>query len=286
MFAVLIPVGPDARDVSRLAALVDELRRHEDPPSIRLLLVDDAPETRDLAVDWPDYHVLRTPLWSGRRPDLMSAHVAGALEGLRAARGLDFAVKLDTDAAVIRPFSAAIARVFEDRRLGVVGSYDVKSDGSVRDWSGWKRLVERADRPVTLARVGRSIQIWRHTRSDREAVRRVRAAAFRFAPPGAHCLGGAYAVSAALIEAVSTDWHPWVRTRLGEDVVVGLLCSAAGLNMKSLTGFGEPFALSWRGLPAPPSAIAWRGHSIVHSVKCDDEQAEEELRALLQELTA
>jgi hypothetical protein len=52
--------------------------------------------------------------------------------------------------------------------------------------------------------------------------------------------------------------------------------------MKSMTAPGEPFALSWKGLPAEPEQIAASGHSIVHSVKCPDDEREQGLRGSLQ----
>jgi hypothetical protein len=284
VFAVFIPVGPDPRDVTRLAAIVRELRRHEQAQEALLLVVDDAPEPRMLSPDWPAVEVVRNPVhWNDRR-DLMSSYVGGTLEALRVARGLEFAVKLDTDVAIIGSFSEAIRRAFEDPLLGIVGSYDRTSNGGLRDWSHWKRIIDSADRPLTLSRASGKIQVWYRDRAQRETVRHIREAAFRFAPPGAHCLGGAYAVSPSFLGSVSLDWRPWIRTRLSEDVVVGLLSSAAGLSMKSLTARGEPFALAWRGLPGPPSKIVDRGHSIVPSVKCADERAESELRGALQSL--
>ena len=117
-----------------------------------------------------------------------------------------------------------------------------------------------------------------------QLVRRIRAEAYRVALPGAHCLGGAYAVSAAFLTAVPLAWRPWVGTALGEDVVVGLLASSAGLRMRSLTAPGEPFALAWRGLPAPPAELVAAGHSIVHSIKRPGEDDERALRHELQSL--
>ena len=99
---------------------------------------------------------------------------------------------------------------------------------------------------------------------------------------GAHCLGGAYAVSPAL--AGRRDllrWEPWFRSGLGEDVVMGVLCAAAGLRMRSLTAVGEPFGLAHIGLPGSPEWLLARGHSIVHAVKDPDPIAEARLRARL-----
>ena len=283
MFAVLVPIGPDARDVTRLHALADELSRHEDPAEIRLVIVDDAPAPRALDLGWPTQVTVRTPLWRERRaPDPLSAHVAGTLEGLTRARGLEFAVKLDTDAAVIGSFSRRIRASFADPQLGVVGSYDRTSTGATRDWSSWRRTIDRATLPMVVNR-SRGLALPRYrSRRHRHAVREIRDVAFRFAPPGAHCLGGAYAVSDRFLRLSALDWHPWLGTHLGEDVVVGLLCSHAQLRMRSLTGVDEPFALSWRGLPASPAELVDHGHSIVHSVKRDEPDDERRLRAALQ----
>ena len=280
---MLVPVGPDPRDVIRLHALAAELTRHERPTEIRLVIVDDAPAPRAFGVDWPDHVVVRTALWSQRRaPDVLSAHVAGTLQGLAQARGLEFAVKLDTDAAVIGPFATDLRAAFANPELGVVGSYDRMSTGAIRDWTGWPRVIDRATLPFVVARKGGRRGIWRRTRRDRRVVRRIRDAAYRFAPPGAHCLGGAYAVSGRFLDRAALDWRPWIRTHLGEDVVVGLLSSQAGLAMRSLTGAGEPFAVAWRGLPADPTEIVAAGHSIVHSVKRADWHEEQSLREALQ----
>jgi hypothetical protein len=48
--------------------------------------------------------------------------------------------------------------------------------------------------------------------------------------------------------------------------------------MTSLTSSDEPFALTWRGLPAAPAELVAAGHSIVPSVKCDDPHDEIRLR--------
>jgi hypothetical protein len=284
VFGVVIPVGPDEREPARLQALVGELGRHEQRSEVHLIVIDDGPSGRELEVQWPSLDVVRTELRRARRPDLLSAHVAGTLEALEGARGLEFVLKLDTDAAVIRPFAASIRGAFAEPDLGVVGSYDRMSSGAVRDWTIWKGRIDAAGRRWTARRVGRGVRLYRHRRHDRELVARTRAAAYRFAPPGAHCLGGAYAVSSSFLNAAPLGWRPWVGTGLGEDVVVGLLASAAGLRMRSLTGPGEPFALAWRGLPAPPPELAAQGHSIVHSVKRPSQDEERALRHELQSL--
>ncbi len=282
MYAALVPVGPDEAEVGRLHELLAELRRHERADEIELVLVDDAPSARDFGLDWPSLTTVRTPLWAESRPDTLSAHVAGTLEGLARVRDAEFVVKLDTDAAVIAPFSAALRRVFEDPEVGVVGSYDRMAGGGQRDWSMWQRPIDRATRPISLVAGPSGPRLRRRSREHRRTVAETRRAAYAVAPPGAHCLGGAYAASHSFLQGASLDWRPWIHTDLGEDVVIGLLCSHAGLRMKSLTAPGEPFALAWKGLPASPEALVADGHSIVHSVRCADLQQEQALRRQLQ----
>jgi hypothetical protein len=289
MIGVVVPIGPSDREVRRARAVLTELALHERKNDIMLVLVDDAPQPRDLSPDWPGAHVIRTAIAEAGGGDPFSAMVAGTIDGLRTCRdhGATLAVKLDTDAAVIGPFSEHLRRTFDnDPGLGVVGSYDVTSTGGIREFGHWPRLLRLATMPITVTRgLSGAPQLAYKRRTDRATVRRLRTAALSTAPPGAHCMGGAYAVSDSFLHRAELNWSPWVRTHLGEDVVVGVLCSAAGLKMKSLTGPSEPFGLAWQGLPAAPAELRARGHSIVHSVKMPTEAEERILRDQLAGVT-
>jgi hypothetical protein len=288
VFAVLLPVGPSARDLERLDDGIESLRAVEPEREVQLLLVDDAPVPRDLATRarWPGARVLRTGLWEGRRPpDAYSAMVAGTLAGLRAAAEYqpEFVLKLDTDALTVAPFADQIRAAFvADPSIGVVGSYDRTCTGGARDWSMWEPALAHLWRPITLlpsaGRPGRR-PVWRRSEARRSSKRLLQAARSHGYVSGAHCLGGAYAVSPALLHRTDLfDPQPWVHTGLGEDVVVGLLCHAAGLRPRGLVGAGEVFGLTHVGLPAEPSALIGRGHSIVHAVKDPDPMVEAQLR--------
>ena len=286
MFGVIIPVGPGDREIARLHQLLAELSTYEDRQDAFLAIADDDRAPRSIEVDWPAVQVFRTEARQrGGVLDPYGAMVASTIEGLRICRErrVDMVLKLDTDAAVIGPFAAKIRTAFrDDPTLGVVGSYDVTSAGGSRDWSVWASRLRRADLPLHLVRAphGRASLRFK-SRADRNAVRRLLAAARQHAPEGAHCLGGAYAVSRALLDSAELDSGPWLDTGLSEDVVVGVLCSAAGLGMCSLVGRDQPFALAWRGLPASPAELARGGHSLVHSVKAETLEAEGEIRAAL-----
>ncbi len=286
MFGVIIPVGPGDREIARLHHLLAELAEHEDIRGVVLVIADDDPTPRQIHVDWPNVEVFRTQARQrGGVLDAYGAMVATTLDGLRICRerGVDMAVKLDTDAAVISSFSASIRAAFrQSPTLGVVGSYDLTSSGGRRDWTVWVSRLRRAHLPVRLVRApGGRISVRYKGRRDRDAVRSLVAAARRHAPEGAHCLGGAYAVSSAFLEHAELDSGRWLGTGLSEDVVVGILCSAVGLRMRSLVGRGEPFALAWRGLPASPAEIASEGHSLVHSVKANTLADERAIRGAL-----
>ncbi len=288
VFAVLLPVGPSARDLGRLDDAIEALRAVEPVSDIELLLVDDSPEPRDLIsrLRWPGARVLRTGLWDGpRRPDAHSAMVAGTLEGLRlaAARNPDFVLKLDTDALTIAPFADAIrAALAADPAIGVVGSYDRTCTGGVRDWSVWGPGLAHLGRRVTFTpsdrRLGRR-PAWR-SRAARRGSQRLLHKAHRYGyVTGAHCLGGAYAVSPSLLARTDLfDPRPWLSTGLAEDVVVGLLCHAAGLRARGLVDKGQPFGIAHVGLPASPSVLIGQGHSIVHAVKDPDPVVEAQIR--------
>ena len=283
-FSVIVPVGPTDGDLVGLEDILWSVLAHAGPHEPHVVLVDDAPAPRGLQRFWPTAEIIRTPAWEDRRPDPLTAHVTGTILALGRARGR-FALKLDTDALVIAPFFDQIAVAFDaDPTLGVVGAYDRSPDGGVRDWSMWPRQIRRTTWPFKLpprtARARRRLHY--RPQAERAYARAAIAAACRNPTYrlGAHCLGGAYAVSERLLQrAGSWDWRPWAQAGLGEDVVVGLLCAAAGLRMQGMVAAGEPFGVKWSGLAAAPAELVERGYSIVHSVKSGEHGSESELRA-------
>jgi hypothetical protein len=284
MFSVIIPVGPADAELDRLDDLLDSVRAHTGGEEVRIVLIDDAPRPRKLEHYWSHSTIVRTALWDAGVPDRLSAMTAGTIEALKRADG-DFALKLDTDALVIGDFTSALRSVFRaDSTVGVVGAFERSPDGGQRDWSMWPALIRRATWPIRpLPRAGgRLPRASYRGRQDRAIARNViRAASSNPAYTlGAHCLGGAYAVSSSLLRhAPGWDWMPWVYSHLGEDVTLGLLCAASGLRMCGMVDQGQPFGVSWKALPADPRSLMERGHSVVHSVKDGPYGSEAELRA-------
>lgn len=290
MFTVLIPVGPSGTDLSRLEDVLNSLRRHERPREIQLILVDDAPAPRHLkkvcGAGWGSLEIIQTPVWKTGRPDPYSAMTAGTICGLRAASPhTEFVLKLDTDALVIGRFSGQLKAAFAaDHTLGILGSYDQTCTGSLRDWSVWIPALRSATRRLSLRPLSLSLRPGRRIAAARRVLAAARAN--RQYELGAHCLGGAYAVAPALTRRGDLlHWDPWIGSGLGEDVVMGILCAAAGLRMQSMTAVGEPFGLAYLGLPGPPEWIVARGHSIVHAVKDPDAGVEADIRQRLQKAT-
>lgn len=297
MYAVLIPVGPKAVEVDRLLDTVESLRAHEDPDEIHLILVDDAPQPRpELArLDWPTPPVVvRTPLWEGPRPPYFkSALVAGATEGLLAAAALrpEFCLKMDTDALVIAPFADKVRAAFAaDPTVGMVGSYDRRCTGDRRDWEHKGRVIASAPQRFTVWRRSTRFNVptgvWFKRKPLRDRARALtRQAQANGYELGAHCLGGAYAVSAAFLERTDLlDFRPWIHTwDCGEDVTVSLLVFAAGYRLRGMVDRDEPFGLAFQGLPADPQWLVDHGSSLIHSLKDHQGSNEQELREWFRE---
>jgi hypothetical protein len=277
-------VGPGDDEIDRLGDLLRSVRDHSRGENPCIVLVDDAPRARNLRRICPEATVLRTPVWQGRVPDPLTAMTTGTIEAMQRASG-DFALKLDTDALVIGRFADAIRAAFAaDPILGVVGAYERSPDGGRRDWSMWPTVIRRTTWPLKLPpqRPGQRRHVLLRPRSERVVARRVIQSAVQNPnyQLGAHCLGGAYAVSSRLLaHAPQWDWRTWAQAGLGEDIVIGLLCASAGLRMRGLVECGDPFGVAWKGLPASPAELMDRRYAIVHSLKSGEQGTEEELRA-------
>jgi hypothetical protein len=100
---------------------------------------------------------------------------------------------------------------------------------------------------------------------------------------GHHCQGGAYAMSAALLQRLSDarlldDPLLWTGLPFGEDRVMALCAAAVELRVEDFSDFGEPFAVQASGLPYAPQDLVARGHSVTHSVRNDGHYSEADIR--------
>jgi hypothetical protein len=275
--AVLVPVGPALIEVARARDTVASVRCYA--PQAEVVIVDDAAEPRS------ELRALGTVVRSRVRhghEHAYDAMTAGTLAGLRYAQGVDMLVKLDTDALVIAPF---VDRLVGELRAGVglLGRHDRTPAGEPRDFSVWKKSLSRATRWLTIERGrGRRPRLrrtGRHVIGARRTIAR-RAQQHGYVA-GEHCLGGSYAVAGELIAALAAngwldDELVWVSSELSEDVVLGLLCRAAGWRLANSDVFGVRYV----GLPADPRELTGEGFAIVHSVKNHPAWPEEDVRAL------
>jgi hypothetical protein len=100
---------------------------------------------------------------------------------------------------------------------------------------------------------------------------------------GASCIGGGYALSREALQIMGhagllNDPRLFLNRFLTEDVVVGLLASAAGMKLADFNLPGEPFGVVWQGLAATPPELIRDGYAIIHSIKDFEEIREDEVR--------
>ena len=245
-----------------------------------VIAVDDC--TRDHVDDElrrlrPDVTVLRNERPHGGRSGL---YVTLASACKAALDGLSFRVllKMDTDALMVgRGLVTQAIRAFEEYpRAGILGSYHVRADGERRDWTKWKMAFWYESFPLR--------PLWGRTPLWRDPIRLARRRPYDL---GENVLGGAYVVRRDCLEAMRSAglldyrYEAVLReSRMGEDVIMSLMCKAAGYD---LLDFGTPehsMALALAELPLPKEEIVRQGKTIVHSVKRGrDGESQEELRA-------
>lgn len=297
---VAIPVGPSPVELVRLEDVLASLEAHV-PGLDVVVLIDDGDEPRDLAaltgVDGSRLVVLRPPRQPGHehRDDRMSTATLTFLRWLADSDRVDYVVQLDTDALAIGDFRPSIEAAIERRpEVAVWGAHRENVEGGEpRDFSMFRLALVLAQLPVR-ARVGvngsrRKLAVEQALvgplAPGRKFVRSALSAARSNGyETGEHCLGGAYAITAdAARELREQGWldDPLAvhGTRLADDVLLGLLVRAAGLELGSLVGPGQAFAIKFQGLLAEPEELIARGHAIVHSVKNHEGRCEADLRS-------
>src|SRR5689334_3507393 len=293
-FAVVVLVGPADDEQYRVLDLLRSLSKYE-PSVSRVVLVDDSLREREFAQDIGEIlkiECIRNPR-RGRGGNLTGGLCAGMIAGLKyIASSLqpecEFIVKLDTDALVVAPFAAKLARLFrENSLLGLAGAHRFTPNGDPRDFSCWSEIVRDLGRiwianGKRLRRAGRllPIALWGRAARRRHWVRRALAQNY---VAGENVLGGSYAISAAAVRtllAASALDDPllWVDTELGEDVLVSLLVKAVGMELVDFCSDGDAFGVRYKGLPDEPARLTARGFSIIHSVKNDTQFTEDEIR--------
>jgi glycosyltransferase involved in cell wall biosynthesis len=248
--------------------------------SHHVIAVDDS--TRDHLDDTlrglrPDLTVLRNDRPHGGRSGL---YVTLANACRVALDRLSFRVllKMDTDALMVGSglVTQAIRAFEENPEAGLLGSYHVRADGERREWTKWKMAFWYESNPLRA--------LWGRTPLWRDPIRLARRRPYDL---GENVLGGAYLLRRECLEAMRRAGLLEYRfeavlreSRMGEDVIMSLMCKAAGYD---LMDFGTPehsMALALADLPLSKEEILRRGKTIVHSIKRGrDGESQEELRA-------
>lgn len=287
--AIVVAVGPNPREIERLRDLADSIAAHE-PEAGPLVLVDDHPEPRDLSRGLPPG--LRAISLHHRRPARrdfwrsvgICSVIMHGLQWIQANTDTDFILKLDTDSLVIAPYrDRVLTRFAEDPGLGIVGAYETEADGKVRDWSVHTESLALLTRRFDWRHPRGSIRTWNNPLKARarSLLAAAQANGYRTAE---HCLGGGYAVSRLLLDAMASagfldDPGLWAMADLPEDVMVGLHARALGFGFADATTPGEVFGVTYIGLAAPPADLLARRHAVIHAVKNDPALGEADIRA-------
>ncbi|HEX6391133.1 MAG TPA: hypothetical protein VFZ89_16855 [Solirubrobacteraceae bacterium] len=262
---VVIPAGPGDEELGRVADLVAAIARHEPRAPAAVLVVDDAPPRA-----WPHGTTVIPNPRRGRGIGTLGGTCAATFAGLAWAHAHHadaWVLRLDTDAAVIGPYAQRVEeRLHPDD--GILGSCHITCNGERRDVSAIAREVRRHARPLwAFVHPPRRPGYVRRAEPRTRAI--IKHAQQRGYAPGEHCIAAGCAITAALIEAAAQrGWlaHPerYINQRLGDDMLLGAMCRAAGLQLKDAT---DIFGIAHRGLPDTPENLAKRGFAVVHEAK-------------------
>jgi hypothetical protein len=185
-------------------------------------------------------------------------------------------LRLDVDALLIGSGLAerAVDKFAADPKVGLIGSYRIAADGNIRDWSWGARMLRMESGLPGLRHPGLRA---RH----RKLLGLARPNGYIY---GEHPLGGGYIHSLNLADDMRArgwwDIPALAPSRLGEDMIMGLLAVAAGYRIADFGGPDDPVSERWRGLPAHPDELLAKGKLLTHSVRFWEDLQEPEIRRI------
>jgi len=275
--AVILPVGP--KDAEGAIDTLASALYYLDPSRI-IVVVDDTDSRTDFrkkAQDLsPDIVVLpASPLSHGTLGGLWIKQSV-AYQWLLERYDSDVVMRLDADALFIGPGieDRATKEFDKDPRIGLLGSYRVRGDGAVRDWS-WPARRLRAESGL------RGFRYPSRRRRLRELITLARQNAY---VDGEHALGACYIHSfRAVDDMYAKGWFQessLATSRLGDDHLMGLMTVAAGYRIADFGRPEDPISLTWKGLPAHPDELYASHKLITHSVRSWEGLEESEIRSI------
>lgn len=277
---VVLPVGPN--DGPAALDTLDSVLCYAGASRV-IVVVDDTGGTSDFAkqaeVMSDDIVVIPAPPRALGGYGGLWVKIAAAYRWMLTRYAPGVILKLDTDALLIGSGIAehAARRFTADPTVGLIGPYRIAPDGTVRDWLWGARMLRIESGPLGLRYPG----MWA---SERRLLKQARRNGYIY---GEHALGGGYIHSLSLADAIHArgwwDIPALAPSRLGEDMIMGLLAVAAGFRIGDFGRPEDPVAARWRGLPAHPDELLAAGKVLTHSVRFWNDLQEQEIRRIFKE---
>lgn len=250
-----------------------------------IIAIDDHSSSRldeRLRKEMPHITVLRNPRQHGGRSGLYITQAAAIKYALEHFEFKVF-IKMDTDALMIGPFlvKEAIDKFNSTPKAGLLGSYRFRADQQPRNWYMWK-FVLLYESSLLRRLLGKPV-LWKHM------IKEARKTGYDL---GENVLGGSYIFSADCLKEINRrgylDYeHEKVLTqsRLGEDVIYGLFCRAAGYEISDFGMKDDPMVIALDFFPMSKEEAVLKGKSMIHSVKKGkDNETQDELREYFRSL--
>jgi hypothetical protein len=262
----LVPVGPG--EWPALRDTIESILHYEGADAKVVVADDGSVDSRAGVVraSFPQVDVVRSP-WPTSGAFRIYPMLARVVQTCLRRYDFDVLGKLDTDALMTGSGLGAYAasRFRENPTLGMIGTYRLRGDGVPEDYTFDQWLLSR--------------QLPR-SRALTELVE----AARRHGYIGEKCNGGPYFLSRKALEAAERQGLlqrrlPWWLV-LGEDIRFTLVTMAAGFQVGSIGGPGEPTITGLNLLPMAKEAVQPERKLAVHSTRRGlHGESEEELRA-------
>jgi hypothetical protein len=293
---LLIPAGPGAPEIARIADLFDACATYADLP-LCAVIINDGNDADALERAGHARNIPTTVLPNARRGEgewwsggLCMAMV-DALRWIARFRPCRGVLRLDSDALVINPFAAQIAGFFETHpTIGILGNFDSASGlpcppGHIVS----TRLYWRSKRISHDRELKKLIfSFWGWRRRIRRLINRATRNGYVL---GDWCQGGAYALSPEFLRRLAAD-ADFTRPRdflpidFCEDVLLTLITHAMHLSVHYNSGPTGLFVSKWKGLRAAPEVLAASHHAIIHSVKDHEGRTESATREFFRQRRA
>ena len=284
---VLIPAGPETQ-LEYLNDTIESVNHHIGVLNCIVAVIDDSRRKAFACVGdlFPNAVLIEAADYrEGGKSDTrgsLFAKQAAAIRWLMRRYRFDVLLRMDTDALMIgdAPHDDALAFLEARPDVGMIGAFTRRGDGSDKK-PAMATKGQQLTREMGLRRGLRDLALVKTLRS---LVRRAEAHGYT---RGDMCTGGACFLSHRALTAIEKqglfDLDVLSRSALMDDMLMALLCFAAGYRLSDLPRDGDVLAINWRGLPMPPEALVASRKKIVHPVKDDDLSVEPKVRAFFRE---